>query len=373
MMAVINIGSMLEYGRSTAVLRRVAGTTGRETIPGTSASPIMSNGTNKVKLMAKRADADDKKMDVDDDGVNGTSSPAMADATTEPELPSGLKYALQLTFGMLTHVLSRPYLRRSSPLARPSLNPYITILLTFVATTLKDKTAERVLKRAIPWEPLAVFLAAETPRKVMQAELQREHTLLLSSGCYPLSEDWCLRGLGWGGKKIYERGFWDKATRGDEISLEAEALDKTDTMDLQEGFIEDDGEDDEQAKRRPDTRSAELVGRWTRVARAAIKIAKTASGFTYAPPVIQDGRGEWRIEGQLADQVAQWREEDVREKLDEERRLRGTRWDEDEDDEMEVDDDDVPMDGDDSEDEGVSDEVKALKVSSLPSCVYKVN
>ena len=45
----------------------------------------------------------------------------------------------------------------------------------------------------------------------------------------------------------------------------------------------------------------------------------------------------------------------------------------DEDDEMEIDDDDVPMDGDDSEDEGVSDEVKALKVSSLPSCVCKVN
>lgn len=140
-------------------------------------------------------------------------------------------------------------------------------------------------------------------------------------------------------------------------------------MDLQEGFIEDDGEDDEQAKRHPDTRSAELVGRWTRVARAAIKIAKTASGFTYTPPVAQDGRGEWRIEGQLADQVAQWHEEDMREKLDEERRLRGTRWDKDEDDEMEVDDDDVPMDGDDSEDEGVSDEVKAFKVSSLPSCV----
>lgn len=190
MMAIINIGSMLEYGRSTAVLRRVAGTTGRETIPGTSASPIMSNGTNKVKLMAKRADVDDKKMDVD---VSGTSSPAMADATTEPELSSGLKYALQLTFGMLTHVLSRPYLRRSSPLARPSLNPYITILLTFVATTLKDKTAERVSKRAIPWEPLAVFLAAETLRKDMQAELQaRTYPPLIQRPLSPL-EDWFLR------------------------------------------------------------------------------------------------------------------------------------------------------------------------------------
>lgn len=372
MMAIINIGAVLEYGRSTAVLRRVSGILGRDTIPGSSASPIMTNGS-KVKVMAKRTDGDDKKMDVDEDEDASQSlramaisqpSPSLSDASAalEPELPLGLKHALQLTFGMLTHVLGKPTLRRTSAASHPPLNPYISIMMTFLATTLKDKTAEQVLTRAIPWEPLAAFLTSEVPRKIMQAETQKE-SLLLSSGCYPLPEDWCLRGLGWGGKKVYERGFWDKATRGEEKSLESEVLDKLQT-DVQDGVIEDDGEDEEQAKHRAEVRRSELYGRWIRVSRAAIKMTKAVGGFSYAQPTVKDGRGEWGIEGRLADRVARWREAERLERLEEERRLRGTRWDDD--DEMDVDDELVGVDSDaDSDDEEVSDEVKALKVSSV--------
>lgn len=57
----------------------------------------------------------------------------------------------------------------------------------------------------------------------------------------------------------------------------------------------------------------------------------------------------------MADKLAKWREEDRGEKAEEERRLRGTRW---------GDDDDVVTDGDEmSEDEDeVSEEMKEFKV-----------
>ncbi|KIP06005.1 hypothetical protein PHLGIDRAFT_73330 [Phlebiopsis gigantea 11061_1 CR5-6] len=371
MMAVINIGAMLEYGRSTAVLRRVSGVMSRDTIPGSTASPIMTNGGGKVKLMSKRTDgSDDKRMEVDDDGDDASHisglramaisqpapAPSDAAAATEPEIPLSLRSALQLTFAMLTHALGKPTLPQTSAVSHPHLNPYLTILLTFLATALKDKSAEGVLTRAIPWESLAAFLSSEMPRKIMFAETQRESPLL-SSGCFPLAEDWCLRGLGWGGKKVYERGFWDKATRGEEKSLESEVLDKIQAADVRDGVIEDDAEDDEQQKYRAELRRAELSGRWIRVARAALKIAKVVGGFAYAPPPTKDLRGQWRIEGHLAERVARWREEERLEKLEAERRLRGTRWDEDEDD-MDVDDEEHM--GNDS-DEDVSEEVKALK------------
>ncbi|GJE97087.1 hypothetical protein PsYK624_132970 [Phanerochaete sordida] len=369
MMAIVNIGALLEYGRPTAILRRVSGVTSRENIPGSSPSPIL-NG--KVK-MARRPEPEEKTMDVDDEddptGANGLRAMAISQdspvvvetdaASSESDLPMGLKYALQLTFAMLTHVLQKPTLPRTSALSNPMLNPYITIILTFLATTLKDKSAEQVLTRAIPWEALATFLSSEMPRKVMHSEWSKE-SLLLTTGTYPLPEDWCMRGLGWGGKKVYERGFWDKATRGEERSLESEVLDKVaQTADVQDGIIEDDEQDDEQAKHRAEVRRSEVYGRWIRVARAAVKMSKIVPGFAYHPPAVQGARGEWAVEGRLADRVARWREEARLEKEEEERRLRGTRWEDD--DEMEVDEDEC-MDGVESEsDEEVSEDVRALK------------
>ena len=384
MMAIINIGAVLEYGRSTAVLRRVSGIMSRDVIPGSTASPIMTNGTGKVKLISKRTDGDDKKMEVDEEEASHITglramvisqpSPITSEASAapaEPELPVGLKCALQVMFSMLAHVLGKPYLPRTSPLSHPRLNPYITVSLTFLATALKDKSAEQVLTRSIPWEPLSAFLSTEMPRKIMLAELQRESPLL-SSGCFPLNEDWCLRGLGWGGKKVYERGFWDKATRGEEKSFESEVLDKIQAVDVQDGVIEDDVEDDEQAKYRAELRKAELNGRWIRVARSALKIVKIVDGFSFAPPPTSEHRGQWSIEGQLANRVARWREVERLEKLEEERRLQGTRWDDDDD--MDV-DDDGPM-GDEADfesDEDISDEVKALKVCLVSPFILVVS
>ncbi|KAI0078154.1 hypothetical protein K474DRAFT_1706708 [Panus rudis PR-1116 ss-1] len=435
MTAVINIGSILEYGRPNAVLRRVSGIDGRDGT-GTSASassggggvsasgPGMVNGSSagtgagagatKVKLMvSKRNEGDERKMDVDGEVADSTAaadnaktvidaiqiSPALAHSSastsasasasasastshSEPELPIQLQLAMELAFKMLSHALRNPT-RQASPFAQHMLNPYITIMLTFLATILKDKTSLSVLERSIPWDQLVTFFNS-IPRRLLQREQERNEAggLLLTSGCAPLPEDWCLRGLGWGGKKVYERGFWGKdsnsgpgasvtgtagggaAVVGEERNVELEVLDRSEAnVEMMDGIIED--EEDEEDKPRVDPVRQTMQGRWVRVARAALKIGKVVNGLVYVPPASKDDKGEWRVEGVLADKVARWKEEARREKEEEERRMRGTRWSDDDSMDVDVDDEDAVMDEDNSEDSeddpDDSDEIKALK------------
>ena len=374
MMAVVNLGALLEYGKPTAVLRRVSGIGGRDPVPGpppSSTGPPTANGNAaKVKLMAKRSEGDDRRMEVDDedggDVPEHQASPSMnhASSATASELPMSLTYAMQLTFSMLTIALRKPT-HRTSPFARDSLNPYIVIILTFLATILKDRPTLATLERSIPWESLVVFFN-QFSRRLLRTEIQKERSEsapLLTSGCQALPEDWCLRGLGWGGKKVYERGFWGKdVPSGEEKNVEVEVLDRSDANEeMMDGIIEDENQNNPNAQVDPTKHT--MLERWVRVTRSALKIGKIVRGLTYVPPVDGEDRGEWRIEGALADKVARWREDARREREEEERRSRGTKWDDD--DEMDVDDEDVGMDAmsEDSEDDSEdTDEVKALKV-----------
>ena len=57
-----------------------------------------------------------------------------------------------------------------------------------------------------------------------------------------LSEDWCVRGMGWGGK-VFERGFWtkDTDTAGEERNVEVEVQDHVEVPDLaMEDVMEED-------------------------------------------------------------------------------------------------------------------------------------
>lgn len=381
-MAIVNLGAILEYGKQTAVLKRVAGIANRDGAP-TTTSP-MTNGsvaTGKVKLMVSKKGDGEKDMEVDGEGdenaigsrriVTGIQiSPAVSEATPAPgEIPDPLRLAAKLTFTILSHVLKKPT-RQATPFAKETLNPYITIVLTFLATIFKDRHALATLERLVPWEELASFFTS-IPRQVIAHELQKERGdsgLLLTSGCSPLPEDWCLRGLGWGGKKVYERGFWGKEVISEDVrNVEMEVLEKCETNeDMMDGVIEDEDED-EQVKGKSDPGKQEMRGRWIRVARAALKIRRAVQGLNYCPPAIANERGVWRVEGNLADKVAQWREEQRLAREVEERRLAGKRWD---DDSMDVDEgESIEMEEEDIEDDenglDVSDEVKALKVSAL--------
>jgi protein SMG6 len=65
---------------------------------------------------------------------------------------------------------------------------------------------------------------------------------MLTSGCAPpLPENWCLHGMEWVGRKVFERGFW---TSGEEKKAELEVLEMVEGKALTDGTIEDDDGDD---------------------------------------------------------------------------------------------------------------------------------
>ncbi|TFK26448.1 hypothetical protein FA15DRAFT_667539 [Coprinopsis marcescibilis] len=360
MMAIVNIASILEYGRPSGLLRRL-GVIGPKDPSGQQAAAM--------RVMAKKAAAGvpgavapshEDRMDVDDaDQVMKSPVLPKADADETPDQPAALTYALQLTFTLLSHVLGKPH-RQATSFSHPSLNPYITTILTFLATILKHSVALQVLERSIPWDVLAKFFGS-IPRRVMSAQdlfdtskpVSGERWPMLTTGVAPpLPEDWCMRGMEWVGRKVFERGYWKS---GEERKAELEVLEQIEGADMTDGRIEDDdGDDSSSPTMKKASTMSELERRWTRVCRCAVSIATTVDGLTWT-----EGTRDWSVDGRLAQKVERWKEQDQVQRLEEEKRRLGKRW---VDDAMDVDDgpDGVPSESDD-EDENDSEEIKALK------------
>ena len=362
MMAVVNIGSILEYGRPTAVLKQISGIV--PAIP-----PLPKSRTSSKK--EERRDSDRMDVDAEEedikmvtaDGVTSSPIVSKADADLDGDLPVHLKLALQLTFSMLSQALSRPM--RKIPFQRDTLNPYITIILTFVSTVVKSDHWS-IFERAIPWGELAAFLSS-VPRSVIklsdEAAGSREPSII-TAGCSPLPEDACLRGMGWGGRKIYERGFWNRAGGG--RITEAAVLDVKEGEETSDGIIEDDDDDDDDGKGNS-PHITDQDNRWIRVLRSGMRITKYVNGFicTHQP----NGKRVWSVEGRLADRVESWKEARKREREEEDMRRIRRRWD----DSMDVDEElveDVSEESD-ADDENDSEEVKALKVCLFSTIVLK--
>ncbi|KAM5539454.1 hypothetical protein V8D89_006906 [Ganoderma adspersum] len=235
-------------------------------------------------------------------------------------------------------------------------------MLTFLATVLRELSARSALERSIPCEELGQFLSNMSRRNVAREhqKTSTESSLLLTSGCKLLPEDWCMRGMGWAGKKVFERGFWNKDmdAASEEWNIKVEVLDRFEVPDqAMEDVIEDDG-DDRQTNDQSHEKQCSV-----RLARARLRIARDIHGFKFTPVSSPEGQPSWRVEGVLTDKVARWKEEERIEHEAEEQHLRGTRW---EDDSMEVDEDEnMHVDGESSDnDEGDSEEIQNLKASA---------
>jgi len=362
MMAVVNISAILEYGRPSGMLRKVGLVGTREGGHGGATVRVVSKKTHVMPAHLED-DGDEKRMDVDDETFKGDPqvSPALSDADIPTELPVPLKFAMELAFSMLSLVLRNPT-RKASPFARSTLNPYLSVMLTFLATVTKHADALSVLERSIPWHDLTQFFAT-IPRDIFSAQglnipaSGSERWAMLTSGCAPpLPEDWCLRGMEWVGRKVFERGYWKS---GEERRVEVDVLDVEEGGQLTDGIIEDEDDEDE-GHSRGESSHGETSKRWTRIVRSAICLSNAVDGFIWV-----EGTREWRVEGTLEAKVRRWHEEDRLEREAEERRRHGRRWT---DDSMDIDgaDDDADVLSEESEDdEGDSDQVKALKVSCL--------
>jgi hypothetical protein len=182
-----------------------------------------------------------------------------------------------------------------------------------------------------------------------------ERWAMLTSNCAPpLPEDWCLRGMEWVGRKVYERGFWKS---GEERKMENEYLDKTEAGhgETTDGHIEDDDDENQPGGAKESKPSNLNAQRWVRIVRCAVGIADAVDGLTWI-----EGTREWSVTGTLAEKVDMWKEQARIEMEDEERRRMGTRWT---DDAMDIDDsEDIVSEGSSDEDDEDTEQVKALKV-----------
>ncbi|KJA17562.1 hypothetical protein HYPSUDRAFT_206154 [Hypholoma sublateritium FD-334 SS-4] len=110
-----------------------------------------------MRVMAKKAavpgstplnGVNEERMDIDDENRPDRSlTSGLAKSHSSDELPDQLpafKFALQFTFAMLSHVLCRPTCKASAS-ARSTLNPYLTIMLTFPTTIFKHHPTPDVL------------------------------------------------------------------------------------------------------------------------------------------------------------------------------------------------------------------------------------
>jgi protein SMG6 len=360
MMAVVNLGAVLEYGRADGGVKNAASAAGLGgRIQTTSDKRVTAVVSRTEELKIDDSTEEEKKMDIDEPEEKKHSgegeaprAPLPFSRTDSPELSHCFHLALQLTFTTLSYTLHHPW-RKTNAFARPSLNPYITVVLTFLSTLVKHAPVLALLERMIPWDDLAGFFNT-IPRGVVSAELELG-AKGLTQGCGALPEDWCLRGTEWM-RRVYERGFWKTEPGGD--SGEVDVLDASE--DSAEGATDGIIEEDEEAHGAAHARQSETGRRWVRAFRSGVHLVRAVNGFDW-----DKTEKKWKVEGALRAKVERWMEIERREREEEdERRMRGGRWAED----MDVDDEEEPeaeVEEDDSDDDEDSEQVKELKVRKL--------
>lgn len=391
MMAVLAIGSLLEFGKSDSTLRRACGldtgagagaSTSSQAAGGSSirsepsrptswstdggASIAAASSARAQPWVAEQAATiADRRMDEDrDDDPSNLSRPMQAlttNASTSnlpPAMDSPRAQQAQLVFSLAMEVAfttlgylikTKPYMPAQNPYVKPPLNPYITVLLTFIATIFKHPAALPLMERSIPWGALADLLGTALRRSGGPHESSSSSSAggggakdaALFSASQVLPEDWSLRGMEWTNRRVYERGFWLKAHKGPLGSLVQGEMDvvvssnaimspsfaggagsstpASATGDGLDGIVEDDDDDDDANSMDVDDRHshrrsrggarlspAQALGvvRWKRLRSSGEMLVRTVPGFRWdanslSIVIVED----------LADKIALWEQE----------------------------------------------------------------
>lgn len=292
LMASINIAAMLQYGSGSGIIRKALAQEDAErrrqhtTVPEEREEEEDGGGGHGS------GDSDGK--DVTPGTGHGRSGLSPRFAQDEPPSQS-FTSSLGLSFAILDHCLLHP--RRLQGMTQV-LNPYITLILTFLATLFRQSHVGAIILPSLPWVRLVDFLNT-SPEEI------REETRLVNGA--PLPEDWCVRGMEWVGRRVYERGFWKSKGSGrgsgamaqpkigERFQSEMDVLlaNFDATVDLNEGIVEEiDGTD------LTDGPVAVNQRRWRRVTWAAGVLVKHVDGLE-----VEDGKVV--IRGILADKLAE--------------------------------------------------------------------
>ncbi|KAK0550177.1 hypothetical protein OC845_002777 [Tilletia horrida] len=184
----------------------------------------------------------------DDDGASNQPTNTIVSlqqpAFDPSSIPLTFVYSARVAFDTLEIVIRHggaspaPTSTMSPPTMLP--NPFITMMLTFLLTIFKQANALAILERWVPWRAVA-DLANGGPDAGSNSTTGTGSTGAPTSsagttsagygivppassladipskvtGGVPLPEDWCLRGMSWVNRRVYERGFWNKKPHPD--------------------------------------------------------------------------------------------------------------------------------------------------------------
>ena len=138
MIALVNIGSLLEYGRPTAVLRRIAGIAH---LRRARHEPYAAHWRCCRPYEGPHGKVSRRRYV--EDGHRRRCRCYRRAAPQEPKLPTALSLAMRLTSAMFSHTLHHPF-RRPSEYATPTLNPY-NMVITSSPPSSKSRRCERRL------------------------------------------------------------------------------------------------------------------------------------------------------------------------------------------------------------------------------------
>lgn len=306
-MCAVNIAAVLQYGSSSGVLRKA----------------LAQESADRRKAQTSAVPEEDGEIlpeNEDDDTGPGSGGDDLAAIANPDNWPITLTYAFQLAFETFEQTLRHPFKHQG---AYRILNPYLTLFITFIATTLRQPYSASIMLPLVPWAVLVDFVNAN----LTNIELKEESKLV--SGA-PLPEDWAVRGMEWVGRRVYERGFWKTKgsgrgsgglvqptpkSAGERFSSEMDVLlAQFDAgLDLSEGVI-----DEIEGPEAVDGPAAIGARRWKRVAWAAGVMLRHVDGLE-----LQDGK--LSVQGKLGAIVQEEQrkkvEREEREREDERRRL----------------------------------------------------
>lgn len=291
LMGVVNLTAMLQYGAENGPIRKALAQEGAARRRQHIADGIAEqDGEDDASQPSEQAAAAEEQPSVLSDGPP----------------PATFTHALELAFTVLDFVFKHPFRQQG---LYQVLNPYLTVLMTFLATIFRQPAAGAPLVTSIPWRHLADFLNGQG------LEL-REETRLVAPA--PLPEDWMMRGMEWIGRRVYERGFWKTKSNsrgssggpvqprsGERFQSEMDVLlaNFDSGLDLNEGVVEDEAADS------TDGPVAVNERRRRRLAWAAGVLAAHVEGFA-----IEDGRVA--IRGVLAQVIDAQEAQRAREKAE---------------------------------------------------------
>lgn len=294
LMASVNISAVLQYGSTNGIIRKALAEEGAQRRKQNAAATEEGEDAPLDGEVGGSGDSDEGKDQHLHNNSTGNEVPRLL--THEPPSAS-FTYALQLAFEMLDHTLQNHYRLQG---VHQVLNPYITLMFTFIATLFRQPQAGAVLVSSVPWHRL-VDLLNTVPE---EGEIKEETRLINGA---PLPEDWTIRGMEWVGRRVYERGFWKakgsgrgsgamaQPRIGERFQSEMDVLlaNFDSAMDLSEGVVEEiDGTD------LTDGPVAVNQRRWRRVAWAGGVLVKHVDGLD-----IIDGKVT--IRGVLAERLSE--------------------------------------------------------------------